>query len=164
MGATWLMPIPPTTTPRPCWRWGRRSAAAGRGGERRIPIASFFTGPFTTALRGDEIVTEIRVPVPAPRSGGAYLKLERKVGDFATAAVAVQLTLDAAGACDTVGIGLTNVGSMPISATKARRGAQGRSRTRPRSSAAAGAGRGGRGSERRSPGLGRVQEGPGAGY
>jgi carbon-monoxide dehydrogenase medium subunit len=98
---------------------GAEVVAAGRGGERRIPIASFFTGPFSTALRPDEIVTEIRVPVPPPRSGGSYLKLERKVGDFATVAVAVQLTLGASGACETVGIGLTNVGSMPISATKA---------------------------------------------
>ena len=54
---------------------------------------------FTTALEHDEILTEIRIPVPAARSGGAYFKLERKVGDFATAAVAAQVTLDAGGAC-----------------------------------------------------------------
>src|SRR5712692_3620098 len=97
---------------------GAEIVAAGRGGERRIPIESFFTGPFATALRADEILTEIRVPVPAARSGGAYLKLERKVGDFATAAVAVQITLAASGACDQVGIGLTSVG---LTAIKARR-------------------------------------------
>jgi carbon-monoxide dehydrogenase medium subunit len=93
--------------------------AVGRQGERRIPIAAFFTGPFTTALRADEVLTEIRVPVPAPRSGGAYLKLERKVGDFATAAVAAQVTLNADGTCARAGIGLTNVGSTPIKAKKA---------------------------------------------
>ncbi len=50
------------------------------------------------------------MPIPPARSGGAYLKLERKVGDFATAAVAVQLTLAADGTCAAAGIGLTNVG------------------------------------------------------
>jgi carbon-monoxide dehydrogenase medium subunit len=98
---------------------GAEVVAIGASGERRLPIASFFTGPFETALRPGEILTEIRVPVPAARSGGAYLKLERKVGDFATVAVAVQLTLDAAGACAQAGIGLTNVGLTPIKATAA---------------------------------------------
>ena|GEM_PF-15333 len=98
---------------------GAEVVAVGSGGERKIPIGSFFTGPFTTALRPDEIVVEVRVPAPKPGSGGAYLKMERKVGDFATAAVAVQLTLGAAGVCERVGIGLTNVGTVPIKATKA---------------------------------------------
>jgi carbon-monoxide dehydrogenase medium subunit len=98
---------------------GAEVVAVGPKGERRIPIASFFTGPFATALSPDEILVEIRVPVPPPRSGGAYVKLERKVGDFATAAVAAQLTLAAGGACERAGIGLTNVGLTPIEATKA---------------------------------------------
>ena len=98
---------------------GAEIVAVGPKGERRMPIASFFTGPFETSLKPDEILTEIRIPSPAARSGGAYLKLERKVGDFATAAVAVQVTLGANGACESVGIGLTNVGLTPIKATKA---------------------------------------------
>jgi len=102
--------------------------AVGGKGERRIPIASFFLGPFATALKPDEILVEIRVPVPPARSGGAYLKLERKVGDFATAAVAVQLALGANGACDQVGIGLTNVGLTPLKAGQAEAALRG---TRP---------------------------------
>ena len=98
---------------------GAEIIAAGPKGERRIPIAGFFTGPFATALKSDEIVVEIRVPTPPPRSGGVYLKLERKVGDFATAAVAVQLTLNQNGTCEQVGIALTNVGLTPIKAVKA---------------------------------------------
>ena len=98
---------------------GAEVVAVGNKGERRIPIGSFFTGPFATALKPDEILVEIRVPIPPPRSGGAYLKLERKVGDFATAAVAVQLALGANGACEQVGIGLTNVGLTPIKAGQA---------------------------------------------
>ncbi len=98
---------------------GAEVVAVGRSGERRIPITAFFTGPFTTALRSDEILTEIRVPIPPPRSGGAYEKLERKVGDFATAAVAAQLALGADGACVSAGIGLTNVGDTPIKAERA---------------------------------------------
>jgi carbon-monoxide dehydrogenase medium subunit len=105
---------------------GAEVVVTGPRGERRIPIAEFFTGPFATALRADEILTEIRVPVPAARSGGAYFKLERKVGDFATAAVAVQLSLSAAGACEQVGIGLTNVGLTPIKATGAEAALKGK--------------------------------------
>ena len=67
---------------------GAEIVATGPRGERRIPIAGFFTGPFATALDPGEILVEIRVPAPAGRSGGAYVKMERKVGDFATAAVA----------------------------------------------------------------------------
>ena len=93
--------------------------ATGSNGERKIPIGDFFTGLFSTALSSDEILTEIRIPIPPPRSGGAYFKLERKVGDFATAAAAAQLTLGKGDTCDRVGIGLTNVGPTPIKAKKA---------------------------------------------
>ncbi len=98
---------------------GAELVATGPKGERRIAVGSFFTGPFATTLARDEILTEVRVPAPPPRSGGAYLKLERKVGDFATAAVAVQVTLGLGGECERVGIGLTNVGPTPIAARKA---------------------------------------------
>jgi carbon-monoxide dehydrogenase medium subunit len=93
--------------------------ASGPKGSRTIPIDRFFTGLFQTALAPDEILTEIRIPVPPARSGGAYVKLERKVGDFATAASAAQVTLGAGGAIETVGIGLTNAGPMPIRASAA---------------------------------------------
>lgn len=98
---------------------GAQVVATGPKGERRIPVAGFFTGILSTALSPDELLTEILIPIPPPGSGGAYLKLERKVGDFATAAVAVQLTLGNGGACERVGIGLTNAGPMPVKAEKA---------------------------------------------
>jgi carbon-monoxide dehydrogenase medium subunit len=87
-------------------------------GEREIPVASFFTGLFSTDLQPDEILKEIRVPAPPPMSAGAYLKLERKVGDYATAGVAVQITVDSAGVCQRAGVGLTNVGFTPLKAAK----------------------------------------------
>ena len=105
---------------------GAEVTATGPSGERRIPIGAFFTGPFATALRADELLTEIRVPAPAPRSGGAYVKLERKVGDFATAAVAAQVTLAADGTCAAVGIALTNVGLTPIKADTAEAALKGK--------------------------------------
>jgi len=105
---------------------GAEVVARGRSGTRRIPIAGFFTGPFSTALGPGEILVEVRVPAPAERSGGAYRKLERKVGDFATAAVAAQLTLRADGACESAGIGLTNVGLTPIKAEKAEAALRGK--------------------------------------
>jgi carbon-monoxide dehydrogenase medium subunit len=93
--------------------------ATGPKGERVIPIQQFFLGLFRTALKPDEVLTEIRVPVPPARSGGAYLKLERKVGDYATAAAAAQVTLGGSGTVETVGLALTNVGPTPIEATEA---------------------------------------------
>ena len=143
--------------------FGAEIVAVGGGGERKIPITSFFTGPLSTALKPDEIVVEIRVPTPKPGSGGAYVKMERKVGDFATAAVAVQLTLAANGTCEQVGIGLTNVGSVPIKAD-AGRGRAPRQAAGRRGHQAGGPARRGRGAARGRPaGIGRVQEGPGAG-
>ena len=99
--------------------------ATGPKGKRTIPLSDFFTGIFTTVLKADEILTEIRIPIPPARSGGAYLKVERKVGDFATAAVAAQVTLDG-DRFQRVGIGLTNVGPMPIRAKRAEKALQGK--------------------------------------
>jgi len=98
---------------------GAQVVATGSGGERILPIEEFFLSLFSTALQPGEILTEIRIPLPAARSAGAYFKLERKVGDFATAAVAVQVTLDGNGIVQKVGIGLTNVGPTPIKAQQA---------------------------------------------
>lgn len=101
--------------------YGAEAVATGPNGERVIPIKEFFQDAFQTALEHDEILMEIRIPTSKPRSGGAYLKLERKVGDYATGAVAVQLTLDKNGACESAGVGLTNVGLMPIKAEEAEK-------------------------------------------
>lgn len=98
---------------------GAEIIATGPAGERSIAIKDFFLSLFTTALEHGEILTEIRVPVPPQGSGGAYFKLERKVGDFATAGVAAQVTIDGEGICRGAGIGLTNVGPIPIKANRA---------------------------------------------
>jgi carbon-monoxide dehydrogenase medium subunit len=90
----------------------------GSSGERVVPIGEFLVDTFTTAIAPTEILTEVRVPTPPPRSGGTYLKLERKVGDFATVAVAVALTLQN-GSVGSAGIALTGVGLKNIDATDA---------------------------------------------
>ena len=105
---------------------GALVVAVGPRGERIIPVDNFFTGIFTTALNIDEVLVEIRIPIPEPRSGGAYVKLERKVGDYATAASAAQVTLGANGEISRVGIGLTNLGPTPIKAVDAERSLRGR--------------------------------------
>ena len=94
--------------------------AVGPGGERVIPVADFFVGGFETALGPAEILTEIRIPLPPPRSGGAYVKLERKVGDYATAAAASQVVLGPAGAFDKAALALTNAGPTPLRCVKAQ--------------------------------------------
>jgi carbon-monoxide dehydrogenase medium subunit len=106
--------------------------ATGPNGERTIPITSFFVDTFQTALQPAELLTEIRVPTPPALSGGAYVKLERKVGDYAIVGVAAQVTLAEGGGrflgafgkrgpatMARVGIGLTNVGPIAVKATQA---------------------------------------------
>lgn len=89
----------------------------GPTGQRIIPVTDFFTdSTFETTLQPHEILTEIRIPAPTAHSGGAYLKLERKVGDYGIAGVAVYLTFDNQGLITYAGIGLTNVGPYPIKA------------------------------------------------
>jgi carbon-monoxide dehydrogenase medium subunit len=105
---------------------GAEVIVTGRNGERTIAIDQFFTGLFATALEPGEILTEIRIPIPGPRSGGAYVKLERKVGDFATAAAAAQVTLGTNGTVERAGIGLTSAGPTPIKAVEAERFLQGK--------------------------------------
>ena len=92
--------------------------ARSASGERVIRAEGFFQGPFTTTLRPDEIVTGIRIPLPSGRAGGSYHKLERKVGDFATVAVAVHIELDGH-KVKKAGIGLTAVGATNLKATQA---------------------------------------------
>src|SRR5262252_9992941 len=67
------------------------------GKERTVAANQFYKGLYDTALARNEILTEIRIPAPPPKSGGAYVKLERKVGDFATAAAAAYVVLGAGG-------------------------------------------------------------------
>ena len=92
--------------------------AQSKSGERVIPIDGFFQGPFTTTLRPDEVATAIRIPLPTGPSGGSYHKLERRVGDFATVAVSVQIELDGR-KVKKAGIGLTSVGATNIKAKEA---------------------------------------------
>lgn len=101
--------------------------AHSESGERVIHAADFFQGPFTTALRPDEVLTEIRVPV-ASHSGGAYNKLERKVGDFATVAVAVQVEMNG-NRIAKAGVGLTSVGDRNLKAHDAEKALAGKEPT-----------------------------------
>ncbi len=91
----------------------------GARGERMIPIRELYIAILTTSLSSDELVTEVRVPMPQARTGGAYEKLERKVGDYAVIGVGAQLVLDASGDVTQAGIGLCNAGSTSIKATAA---------------------------------------------
>jgi carbon-monoxide dehydrogenase medium subunit len=98
--------------------YGATLVARAASGTRTIPIDDFFVGLFESSLRPGELLTEIRIPRPGPGSGGSYLKLERKVGDYAIAAVAVQVTV-AGGEVTAARIGLTNVGPVPARARDA---------------------------------------------
>jgi carbon-monoxide dehydrogenase medium subunit len=100
---------------------GAELVARGPKGERTIAASRFYKSLFVTELKADEILVEIRVPMPPAKSGGAYRKLKRKTGDFAAAAVAVQLTLNAKGAVERAGIALTNAGPTPIHAVEAEK-------------------------------------------
>ena len=109
----------------PAGDWGAVMLAAGASvilrsarGERELPMNAFLVDVFTTALEADEILTQVQVPTPSGSSGGTYLKLERKVGDFATVGAAVQVELSN-GTIARAGIALTGVGPTNVHATDA---------------------------------------------
>jgi aerobic carbon-monoxide dehydrogenase medium subunit len=112
--------------------YGARVVARGPKGARTIPIDDLFVGLFETSLLPGELLTEIQVPRSGPASGGAYLKIERKVGDYAVAAVAVQLQLGGVRASDEIAqirIGLTNVSPVPMRARAAEAALAGKALT-----------------------------------
>ena len=92
--------------------------ARGPAGRRRIGIDDFVTGPFQNALEPDEIAVEAVIPAPKGALAGGYLKLERRVGDFATVGVAVAVETSA-GTVTRAGIALTGVGGATINAAEA---------------------------------------------
>ena len=92
--------------------------AVGKSGERRIAAREFYQGAYFTSLEPGEIVTAVRIPVPAAGHGYAYEKLKRKIGDYATAASAVVLTMQGAKVAS-CSIGLTNVAETPLWAEEA---------------------------------------------
>ena len=83
----------------------------GNAGTRRIPIDEFLVDSFATAVGDGEMALGVEFPVPDDRTAGSYQKMERKVGDFATAAAAVQVSLDADGTIRTAGVALSAAGA-----------------------------------------------------
>lgn len=98
---------------------GAQVVAQGPKGSRTIPVREFFEDTFVTALEPNEILTEVQVPKARPRQGNAYLKIEKRAGDFSIAAVAVNVVLDGHGTVEEAGIGLTSVGPTPLLAEEA---------------------------------------------
>ncbi len=112
----------------PAGDWPATSLAAraevvvrGKAGTRTVPIDAFLVDSFTTAVSEGEIALEARFPVPDDRTAGSYQKVERKVGDFATAGAAVQIALNADGTIRTAGVALTAAGPCAVRVDEAER-------------------------------------------
>ncbi len=104
----------------------------GPTGERSLRIDDFLLDTFTTALKDDDLITRVSVPIPRLGSGGAYLKLERKAGDFATVGVAAQVTVEErrdGSYCTYAGIGLAALGPKNLRAAQAEERLVGRKLT-----------------------------------
>lgn len=97
----------------------------GPKGERVVPANGYFLSTYYTAIEPDEILTEIRIPIPAVGSGSCYAKLKRKIGDFATAAAAVLLQMKG-DTVQEVSIALTNLGDTALKASDAEQYLRGR--------------------------------------
>jgi carbon-monoxide dehydrogenase medium subunit len=104
---------------------GARVVAQSPGAQREIAVDDLIEGPFTTKLHPNEVITEVRVPDPGPKAAGTYLKLERKIGDFATVGVAVHVSFSN-GSVGRAGIALTGVGPRNIRASAAEQALAGR--------------------------------------
>ena len=98
---------------------GAEMVAASRRRRRTIAAEQFFTGPLSTALRPDELLAEVRTPGLPPRTGGAFVEMSRRAGDYAIVGVAALITLDQAGRCERVRLALCGVGPTPVRAAAA---------------------------------------------
>jgi carbon-monoxide dehydrogenase medium subunit len=93
----------------------------GKDGTRTVPIDEFLVDSFTTAAGEGELAVGVRFPVPDDRTAGAYQKVERKVGDYATAAAAVQLSLNANGTIRQAGVALSAAGPTAVRVEEAEK-------------------------------------------
>lgn len=97
----------------------------GQSGERVVPADGYFLGTYATAIEPDEILTEVRIPIPAKGTGWCYAKLKRKTGDYATAATAVLLKMNG-NIVEKASIALTNLGATALAARDAEACLRGR--------------------------------------
>jgi CO/xanthine dehydrogenase FAD-binding subunit len=95
-------------------------------GSRTIATNDFFLDFFTTSLKEDEIIKELHIPLPSPRSGGAYTKMTKGHNDFALVAVAAQTSLNVEGTCERANIVVGGVGSKPMHAGETEKAMLGR--------------------------------------
>jgi carbon-monoxide dehydrogenase medium subunit len=116
----------------PAGDWGVTALAGraqivirGAGGTRTVSIDDFLIDSFTTAVAEGEVALEVRFPTPPARTGGSYQKIERKVGDFATASAAARVTLDENGAISGAGVAIGAVGAMALRVAEAEKLLQG---------------------------------------
>ncbi|HEV2855649.1 MAG TPA: xanthine dehydrogenase family protein subunit M [Thermoanaerobaculia bacterium] len=100
---------------------GARLRLRRAGGERWVDARDFFAGLFTTLLEPDEILTEVAIPAPPPRTGWAFLEVSRRQGDYAQVGIAARVTLDEAGRCREARLVYLNVGGGPVEAREAAR-------------------------------------------
>ena len=98
---------------------------AGPRATRTVALVEFIVDAYTTQLAADEIVTRVSVPLPSRPCGGAYMKFEKRAGDFAVAAVGVQIALDDASRCERIAVSLGALGPTPLRARAAERRLQG---------------------------------------
>ncbi len=105
---------------------GGRLRAQSKNGQRWIEANDFFQGLFTTALAADELLAEIALPAPAPRTGACFMEVARRHGDYAMMGVAVTITLDQAGLCRAARLVYLNAGDGPVAAAQAAQSLQGR--------------------------------------
>ncbi|MGA7571458.1 MAG: xanthine dehydrogenase family protein subunit M [Candidatus Aquilonibacter sp.] len=92
-----------------------------KSGERTVSIDDFLVDSFTTAVKDGEMATEVRFPTPDDRTRGAYYKIERKVGDFATASAATRVTLAADGTIASAGIAIGALGPKALRVSEAEK-------------------------------------------
>jgi carbon-monoxide dehydrogenase medium subunit len=91
-----------------------------KSGTRQVAARAFYKGALETALEDGELLSAVRIPIPAAGCGHAYAKQKRKIGDYATAAAAVLVTMSG-GKCTDAAVALTNVGNTPLLADAAAR-------------------------------------------